>query len=811
VNRLVAVILAIGLVITACAPLRAQQEVTPTPPMDANPTTELTATAAPTAAPTSTAALTDTAERTPAPGTGVAPLPGDVQVLEDLVELELKGSFDFFWEQANTDVASPGYGLIRDRYPGAPGVASIAAVGFGLTAYLIGIDRGYITYAEGQERVSRTLDTLLQMERVHGFYFHFVDMETGRRVWRSEVSTIDTAILLMGVLSVGQYFGGEIGAKAKTLYDGVEWPWFVDESREMFYMAYRPEKGFEGHWDYYAEQLMLYVLAAGSDTHPVDASTYYGFVRHYARYRDGQPFIHSWFGSIFTYQFSHAWIDFRDTVDQEGVNWFDNSVQASLAQIAFATDEDSRYPTLGPTAWGLTASDGPDGYNGLYGAPPSGSDNQAHFIDDTVAPSGAIGSVIFVPDRALQALQHYYTFERLRGPYGLQDAFNLSEDWYAGDVIGIDKGIILLMLANHQNDLVHRVVMQNEQIQNGLSRLQITKRVPGGGRMPTIKDVARRARVSIATASYALNGNGSVSAATRTRVLAAAEELNYHPNAFARHLKKRKTQTIGVFITRFGGSFYDEILEGIHDVALRTDYELMVCPDSRSKRRILAHRQVDGAIVFDTKVGSDVLIKLASQRFPIVVMDRDLRGECLMPLLIDNEHGVQEAFRHLVEQGARSIYFVAGALDSFDNTERTRAFLSEANRHAVRVKTVPGNFTEQAGYESARAMIAAGDLPEAVLCANDQMAIGFMRAMHDHQLRVPEDVAVVGFDDIQIARFLRPPLSTVGASRFAWGAAAVTQLIDFLENGSPFLPHRIPTKLIQRQSSMRRGGAPPAG
>src|SRR5688500_12997449 len=140
--------------------------------------------------------------------------------------------------------------------------------------------------------------------------------------------------------------------------------------------------------------------------------------------------------------------------------------------------------------------------------------------------------------------------------------------------------------------------------------------------MITIKDVARRAQVSVTSASYALNDTGTITAATRKRVLAAAEELNYHPNAFARHLKKRKTHTLGVFITRFGGSFYEEILEGIHEAILKTDYELIVCPETRSLRKILTQRQVDGAIVFDSKVASETLTKLASKRFPIVVLDR---------------------------------------------------------------------------------------------------------------------------------------------------------------------------------------------
>lgn len=319
--------------------------------------------------------------------------------------------------------------------------------------------------------------------------------------------------------------------------------------------------------------------------------------------------------------------------------------------------------------------------------------------------------------------------------------------------------------------------------------------------MTTIRDVAKQAGVSVTTASYALNGIGSIGAATRKRVLEAAEELNYHPNAFARHLKHRKTQTIGVFISRFSGSFYEEILEGIHSFTLNTDYELLVCPESRSPRRILLHRQVDGAIVFDSKISNDSILKLASHRFPIVVLDRLLENEFILPLLLDNQQGVREAFSHLYGQGLRRMAFVTGAMASFDNTERMATFLAEAEQRHLRVPIYEGNFTEVSGYDAARAIFQSGDLPEAVFCANDQMAIGFLRAMKERGLHAPADIAVVGFDDISLAHYVQPSLSTVAIPRFEWGNTAVRQLMNFLENGIPFQPHRIPTRFLPRQSS----------
>lgn len=325
--------------------------------------------------------------------------------------------------------------------------------------------------------------------------------------------------------------------------------------------------------------------------------------------------------------------------------------------------------------------------------------------------------------------------------------------------------------------------------------------------MTTIRDVAKRAGVSVTTASYALNDTGSIGEATRQRVRQAAEDLNYHPNAFARYLKNSKTQTIGVFISAFGGAFYEEILEGIHSVILETDYELIVCPQSRAPRRILLQRLVDGAIVFDSKITSQSVSRLAANRFPIVIMDRPLSADFILPLLLDNSTGVRDAFAHLYEQGCRKLAFVAGPADSFDNSERMGIFLSEAERHNLPVPIYQGNFTWISGYEAAQSILESGDLPEAVFCANDQMAIGFLSALSQRGLRVPNDVAIVGFDDIPLAQHTQPTLSTVGASRFEWGATAVRQLIAFLDSGTPFEPIRIPTRFVPRQSSLRAGSA----
>ena len=392
------------------------------------------------------------------------------------VSTEKELSFKYFQEQTNWNENSLGYGLVRDRYPGSPNVASLAATGFGLSAIPIGVEEGWITKEEGKKRAEKTLDTILAMENIEGFFFHFVNMETGKREWGSELSNIDTAILVCGALEVGEYFGETVKEKATKIYEAINWNWFVDPSNNQFYMSYAPEKGFSGHWDFYAEQLMLYVLGAGSPTYPINKNVYNSFTKHVSKYGQGENFIHSWFGSLFTYQFSHAWIDFRNINDDKGINWFDNSVVASKANYDFCKDQGENFKTFKDGGWGITACDTPTGYDGLIGAPPSGYDNKSHKVEGTVAPAGAIGSIVFTPEESKKALDYYYSIDGLVGEYGLKDAYNLDKNWVANDYIGIDKGITLLMLQNYENQGVWNNFMKNEYVKKGLDNLNFSKK-----------------------------------------------------------------------------------------------------------------------------------------------------------------------------------------------------------------------------------------------------------------------------------------------------------------------------------------------
>ena len=394
--------------------------------------------------------------------------------ISEVAKMEAERSFAFFWEQANLKEGSKGYGLIGDRYPSS-GAASIASVGFGLAALPIGVENGWVTREEAQERAEKTLASVKELDTVHGFYYHFYVQRNGNPSKSSEVSCIDTALFVAGALVAGEYFGGAVKELAKEVYERVEWDWYVNPRTNQFYMGYNAQKElFSGAWDYYGEQLVMYFLGAGSPTHPTDLKTYKSFTRSKVTYGD-YPVIHSWFGSIFTYQFSHAFVDFRGIVDNKGVNWFENSVNATLASWKYAQDMSKDYKTFGQYSWGMTACDGPDGYSGLYGSAPSGSGSTAHYVDGTVPPCGAIGSIAFAPDLVMQTMDYYATTldGKLVGEYGFVDAYNLEgrKAWIAKDVIGIDKGVGLLMIENYRSGLVWELFMDCDYIETAIGVL----------------------------------------------------------------------------------------------------------------------------------------------------------------------------------------------------------------------------------------------------------------------------------------------------------------------------------------------------
>ena len=387
---------------------------------------------------------------------------------------EEEACFNFFWETQVSDESLYSYGLIPDRYP-SNGLASIASVGFGLAAIPIGVNNGWITKEEGEERVIKTLQSVDELTTIHGFYYHFYSMVSGRPANDSEVSDIDTALFIAGALMAGEYFKGEAKELAMKIFSEVEWTWFINPKNKQFYMSYDPkaQKFKDGHWDFYGEQLVMYFLAAGSPTYPINQSIYDAFKKQLGAY-GGERFYHSWFGSIFTYQFSHAFVDFRNMDDPNGINWFENSVKATKAARQYCIDNPDGYLAFNENSWGLTACDTPSGYSGKLGNPPCGSISDLK-NDGTIALAGSIGSFPFLPEEVEASIAYYYELldGKLVGKYGLYDAYNLEggKVWIAKDVIGIDKGISLLMIENYRSGLIWKYFMQNECIQTAIDVL----------------------------------------------------------------------------------------------------------------------------------------------------------------------------------------------------------------------------------------------------------------------------------------------------------------------------------------------------
>lgn len=424
----------------------------------------------------------------------------------DFLDKLQRNTFDFFWRTTN-----PRNGLTPDHVPDVES-ASVAAVGFALSAYLVGAERGYVTRAEAAERTLAALRFLLRAPQsaaprevagYRGFFYHFLDMESGYRAQGSELSTIDTALLMAGVLSSQAYFDRdnacevEIRAHADELYRRVEWPWaYSRRAAPLLGMGWSPEEGFiDADWSGYNEAMILYILALGSPTHPIDPKAWedwtstYRWESHY-----GEP--HVSFGPLFGHQYSHVWIDFRGIRDQymraKGIDYFINSVRATRANRAYCMDNPLGWIGYDGSVWGLTASNGPAGdtppryqRGALFHAYwARGSASQYRQDDGTISPTAVGGSVPFAPEIAIPTLEHLHARfgARLYGEYGFKDAFNLSyrvagaasDGWFDEHYLGIDQGPILLMIENHRSELVWKLMKKSSYIRSGLERAGFT-------------------------------------------------------------------------------------------------------------------------------------------------------------------------------------------------------------------------------------------------------------------------------------------------------------------------------------------------
>ena len=396
---------------------------------------------------------------------------------DKLLLKELKKSYCFFIKESNSNTKSDGYGLIRDKSKFANEIASIASVGYGLAALIIGVKRKWLSPKKAYEKASKTLDTFLnKVEGKNGFYYHFINMNTAKREWNCEISIIDTAIFICGAIAAGEFFEGEVKEKAEKLYKRINWQWYRNPENNYFYMGYKPETGFWGKWDMYAEQLMLYVLGVASPTYPISKQMYLDMQKPKKDFNEIKNIIYTYCGTLFTYQFSHAWIDFRDLIDENGINWFENSKKATIANREYCIENSKKFKTFGENSWGLTACVGPKGYSGGYGAKPSIAKIEEQ-NDGTIPPCGPAGSIVFTPELSIKALEYFYNhFPKIWGKYGFKDAYNLENgEWYAKEVIGIDKGITMVMIENYLSQTIWKCFMKNEYVQNGLKMLCIKK------------------------------------------------------------------------------------------------------------------------------------------------------------------------------------------------------------------------------------------------------------------------------------------------------------------------------------------------
>lgn len=366
------------------------------------------------------------------------------------------------------DEADPVSGLIPDRAKASGGSSapcSIAAVGFGLTALCIGDERKWTPHQEAYDRSLRALRFLrYHVEREHGFFYHFIDMHTGRRVWKCEVSDVDTAILMAGALTARQHFTGtELARIADQLFREVDWPWLQSPDGTL-YMGWKPETGFiQARWARFSEgPPLIYLLAMASPSHPLSPRVWRAWRREPVIRYAGLTFMQC--PPLFTHQYPQAWFDLRGLRD-DWADYFRNSQLATLAQRQWCIDEMAkRFGTYGPNMWGITASDSAIGYTAWGGPPQQGE------IDGSVVPCAAAGSLVFQPRLCLDALE---AMRKKCGDtgylkYGFVDAFNPATGWYDPDVIGIDVGPTVLMAENCRTALIWRTFMSAPEVRAGL-------------------------------------------------------------------------------------------------------------------------------------------------------------------------------------------------------------------------------------------------------------------------------------------------------------------------------------------------------
>ena len=393
--------------------------------------------------------------------------------------------FRYFWDEMN-----PRNGLIPDRARvrgGGAHVASIAAEGFGLTALCIGDEHHWEPHA----RIYRRVLTALRFFRhkaqcVHGFYYHFLGMRSGRRQWNCSVSSIDTALLMAGILTVREHFAGTGAAQiAAYLYHRVNWPWMLDGGKTLS-MGWKPGSGFLPYrWNQFNEGLLIYLLGIGSPTHPLPAKSWDAWRRGPVCTYAGYTFMSC--PPLFTHQYPQAWFKLRGLCDHYA-DYFRDSRYATLANRVMCVHLAKRFPDYGPDSWGITASDGASGYMAWGG--PTATPN----VNGTLVPCAPGGSLPFAPRRCIEdlmAMQKKFHNLHIYGRYGFVDAFNPLTGWVDKDVLGIDQGITLIMAENYRTGFVWRTFMADPAAKRAL-RLAGFHKVTAADALPKNSSVFSR-------------------------------------------------------------------------------------------------------------------------------------------------------------------------------------------------------------------------------------------------------------------------------------------------------------------------------
>jgi hypothetical protein len=402
--------------------------------------------------------------------------------LPALLLRELQGSVEFFLDYTNLDPTSAGFGLTVDSTKDLR-MASIAATGFALSGWVIAAERGFVPPLRALEITRGTLQTLLHnVSRHRGFFAHFLDMRTAARWGKCEYSTIDTALCLNGVITAAAYFQDEqVRQMADELLRRVDWRFIIFEKdgTALFHMAYNPDRGgdyvsgdpgFISQWDMAAEQKMMYLQAAAHIDVELARRLYAGFRRDRSVFK-GMEIIHNPGGNLFAYQFSEAWLDTAKYLDPDGVDWFENTRRASLANRSFCMAHAGDFKTYHADSWGCSAGDSPWGYD-VSGAPPSLFDPITP--NGTVSIYGGVSSLPFIPEEASAMIDYLYREQpQTWGKYGFFDAYNLAVEpvWYSEALYGIDKGCSMLMIENYLSGLVWSTYTGSAYIQNALNIL----------------------------------------------------------------------------------------------------------------------------------------------------------------------------------------------------------------------------------------------------------------------------------------------------------------------------------------------------